>query len=147
MDWSLYKKLFNTDKNKILWNYAQLWKLHLKFLLSCLNVHNYLYIQSLIKLLKIKLQHARKRSITVVLHTSALTCLTSLLRKARCYKATLNRLRLQSWRNPKGGILSTEVVFSIFWKFSIYIYIYILRWAQVRAGPFPASWAKTEWSH
>ena len=39
MDWSLYKKLFNTDKNKILWNYAQVWKLHFKFSLSCLNVH------------------------------------------------------------------------------------------------------------
>lgn len=38
------KSYLTLIKNKILWNYAQVWKLHFKFSLSCLNVHNYLYI-------------------------------------------------------------------------------------------------------
>lgn len=50
------------------------------------------------------------------LQTSALSCLTSLLRKARCYKSYTQQVRLKSWRNPKGGILSTEVDFFSFFK-------------------------------
>lgn len=44
---------------------------------------------SLVNLLKIKPQHARKRSVTVTCAHSALSCLTSLLKDAT--KVTLNR--------------------------------------------------------
>lgn len=57
------------------------------------------------------------------LHNSALSCLTSLLEEARCYKRYTQPVRLKSWRNPKGGILSTEVVFSIFFLKKFYIFL------------------------
>lgn len=79
---------------------------------------------SLINLLKIRLRHARKRSITVI--CTRLLCHASLacLKKARCYKSYTQQVRLKSWRNPKGGILSTEVVFFNFLIF----FFFSLRW-------------------
>lgn len=79
------------------------------------------------------------------LHNSAPSCLTSSLEKARCYKRYTQQVRRKSWRNPKGGILSTEVVFSIFLKKKN---LYFSWGGHGRGrGSFHASSAKTEWSH
>lgn len=75
--------------------------------------------------------HSGGRPIRVTqTHTCPVVPPSSLLRKARCYTRYTQQVRLQSWRNPKDGILSTEVVFSVFtFFFFFFMFIFSLRWA------------------
>lgn len=82
-------------------------------------------------------------------HTCPVVPPSSLLRKARCYTRYTQQVRLQSWRNPKDGILSTEVVFSVFTFFFFFFSCFFFPWGGpgLRGGSLFASWAETKRSH
>lgn len=115
----------------------------LGFSLSYLNVHKYLYIhitrQSTV--VKIKPRHAGGRPARNAWCTPVWPASHS-PGQARCYKRYTQQVRRQSWRNPKGGILSTEVVFSICTFFLNFVFF--LEGPGWRAGPFLTSVADTE---
>lgn len=68
------------------------------------------------------------------------------LKEQRCHKSYTQQGRLKSWRHPKGGILSTEVVFSIYLFFNS-IFLFFSSGAWRGWDPSLASSAKTERSH